>query len=198
MIKKLIIKIKPLYRALKYFKRKWIGVDDDERGISGKELQIVLDYSKEGGLFLEIGCSLGQTTKRLSEKGFVVGIDPYIIDERGLISGMYWEDMTRKFMESISLKNVCYFPMKSEDVKPIWEKLFKGEFDLIFVDGLHTYEQVKKDYDWLKHLKRDGYIIFHDTHFPKIDKFIQELPMKELELIKVEGGAKVFRRKQDE
>ena len=39
----------------------------------------------------------------------------------------------------------------------------KIEFDIIYVDGLHTYEQVKKDADnaW-KFLKPDGIIIGHD------------------------------------
>lgn len=36
-------------------------------------------------------------------------------------------------------------------------------FDVIFIDGLHTYEQVRKDtINSLKFLKKGGYIFFHD------------------------------------
>lgn len=39
----------------------------------------------------------------------------------------------------------------------------KKEFDVIFIDGLHTYEQVQKDIiNSLKVLKKSGIILFHD------------------------------------
>ena len=42
-------------------------------------------------------------------------------------------------------------------------------FDCIFIDGLHEYEQVKRDIDnSLKYLNSEGYIILHDTLPDKI------------------------------
>ena len=39
----------------------------------------------------------------------------------------------------------------------------KKKFDLIFIDGLHVYHQVKKDIlNSLKFLKKDGFILVHD------------------------------------
>ena len=39
----------------------------------------------------------------------------------------------------------------------------KESFDLIFIDGLHEYEQVKKDIvNSIKHLNKEGIIILHD------------------------------------
>ena len=47
------------------------------------------------------------------------------------------------------------------------------EIDLAFIDGNHTYEGVKKDFENLKHSK---YIIFHDTQAcGGVKKFIEEL-----------------------
>ena len=43
----------------------------------------------------------------------------------------------------------------------------KGMFDVIFVDGLHVYEQVYKDIiNSLKFLNKNGYVICHDMNPP--------------------------------
>jgi SAM-dependent methyltransferase len=43
------------------------------------------------------------------------------------------------------------------------------KYDLILVDGDHSYEGVLKDIQTCKDLlKKDGYIIFHDTNAPQI------------------------------
>lgn len=40
----------------------------------------------------------------------------------------------------------------------------KKKFDCIFIDGLHTYKQVKKDIkNSLKYLNQNGFVILHDT-----------------------------------
>jgi len=191
-IKKFVLRIKPLYRILKYFKRRFQGINDNARGVAGKELEVLLKYAKKDGLFLEIGCAFGQTTRRLSEKGFVVGIDPYIVDERNQIMGEYFEDITNIFLKNILGRKVCYFPLKSEIGEIFWSKVSGKHFDFIFIDGLHTYEQVKKDYFWLKHLKKGGYIAFHDTNMGEIKKFISESPMKDLKLVDEQDSLKVF------
>lgn len=62
----------------------------------------------------------------------------------------------------------------------------KNKFDLIFVDGLHVYEQVKQDIlNSLECLNENGIIIAHDT-FPKNEyEERYEYTIDEQELIKV-------------
>jgi len=193
-----IVRIKPLYRTLKKIKRKLIGISEDSRCLSKKEVNFLLEYAKEGGYFLEVGCAFGQTTKTLSKKGFVVAIDPFPFYERNQVMGEYFEDIVVEFMKNIQGENICFFPLKSEDVEHNWKRFVNKKFDFIFIDGLHTYEQIKKDYAWVNHLKEDGYILFHDTNMPQIDKFIKEKPMKELDLIEQFSSIKVFRKKRGE
>lgn len=62
------------------------------------------------------------------------------------------------------------FPRKSEDSLLIMTsddffKFNKKRFDIIFIDGLHTYEQVKSDFDnSLKSLNEGGVIVLHDMN----------------------------------
>jgi len=59
----------------------------------------------------------------------------------------------------------------------IFFKENKVIFDVIFIDGLHTYEQCKKDFlNSIKFLKEDGIIIFHDL-LPR-NSMEQQVPRK--------------------
>ena len=51
----------------------------------------------------------------------------------------------------------------------------KPQIALAFIDGDHTYEQVKKDFDnvW-EHVVKDGYIFLHDTNPPSEEWTVPE------------------------
>jgi len=60
---KIIIKIKPLYRAIKNFQRNWRGFGGTPKGVSGEELDFLLAHVKQDGKFLEVGTAFGETPK---------------------------------------------------------------------------------------------------------------------------------------
>ena len=58
-------------------------------------------------------------------------------------------------------------PLKGGTIKKTSDEFFKtnsNKFDIIFIDGLHEYDQVKKDIlNSLKFLNKDGVILCHDS-----------------------------------
>lgn len=46
------------------------------------------------------------------------------------------------------------------------------DFNFAFVDGMHTYENVKHDFEMVKWC---GRVLFHDVNMPEIKKFVEEI-----------------------
>lgn len=76
-------------------------------------------------------------------------------------------------------KKVGVDPVSGGNIKTTSDIFFKNNkdtFDIIFIDGLHQYEQVKKDiYNSLKFLNKNGVILIHDC-MPC--SFIRQVPMR--------------------
>lgn len=68
--------------------------------------------------------------------------------------------------------NVFLYVGKSEDILPT----LKREFDFIFIDGDHSYEAVKKDFEMALDLcVVGGRIVFHDYEKPCVKEAIDEI-----------------------
>jgi len=75
-------------------------------------------------------------------------------------------DTRRRLYESIENEFGDYWKMIIGDShrQDIYEKIKDIEFDLIFIDGDHSYEGVKKDFEmYVPLLKDGGLILMHDT-----------------------------------
>lgn len=85
-----------------------------------------------------------------------------------------------QIFSNISVKNkIGVDPSRGGNVRTTSDEFFKSnkqKFDVIFVDGLHYYEQVKRDVEnSLNVLKNNGIIIIHDM-LPK-NKLHTEVPI---------------------
>jgi hypothetical protein len=93
--------------------------------------------------YLEIGVFQGENirkVKALHKNGVDPGVEGYVVPE-------------------------VDYPMTSDE----FFELIKGhediKYDIIFIDGLHEYFQVKKDIEnSLKHLQPNGFIVMHDCN----------------------------------
>ena len=73
-----------------------------------------------------------------------------------------------------NVSNIEFIKGEFDEVAKTWDK----QIDILHVDGLHTYEAVKNDFEtWSKFCHDDSIILFHDTvSFPHtVGKFFDEL-----------------------
>jgi predicted O-methyltransferase YrrM len=108
---------------------------------------------------VEIGVLNGHTTKFILEntKANVYGIDPIIPDsmDSALIGS---EDKINELVTKFS--NFTFIKDYSYNVVKNWDK----KIDYIFIDGDHTYDAVKQDFEqWYPHVKVGGIISIHDS-----------------------------------
>lgn len=97
--------------------------------------------------YLEIGVQVPGLNFDNVKCGYKVGVDP---------ADDIWSDQGTIFqMTSDVFLNEAAYSLGYND----------NQFDLIFIDGLHTAEQVKKDFEGcLKYLSPNGFICLHDCN----------------------------------
>lgn len=119
----------------------------------GYQLYSLADQIK-GGRIVEIGSYSGRSSIILGSVANKNGTRLCCVDT-------FQETPKEKFIENMRLAGVVYglLAMTSEKASYI----YKHKIDLLFVDGDHRYEGVKKDCElWLPKLKPGGYVCFHD------------------------------------
>ena len=92
-------------------------------------------------------------------------------------SGFYEEEV---FDLVSDIKNECYRDLKINLMRKFFDEAlhdFQDEsIDLLHIDGLHTYEAVKHDFEtWLPKVKKDGVVFFHDICEKKDDFGVYKL-----------------------
>lgn len=132
----------------------------------------LINYVKKHGKteemsMIEIGSYAGESTKIFSENfKSVIAIDPFIndYDPNDLTCNFMPLDKVYDVFKDVLKKhsNIKHIRMTSDDAI---NELIGKKFDFIYIDGLHTYEQIKKDINnYLPLLKNDCLIAGHDYH----------------------------------
>lgn len=110
------------------------------------------------GLAIEIGCFQGWTSRYLARYcGELICIDPWDGEQDGSDERIY-----QAFLKNTAeFDNITVIRAKSQDAKV---DQYKGKVDLIFVDGLHTYDGCITDLRKFEPLLSDtGTIFVHDA-----------------------------------
>lgn len=116
---------------------------------------------------IEIGSYAGESTTIFAEEfKEVISIDPFINDYDPNDITCQYMDLTNvynTFISNISkYENIKHIRKTSDDA---YFDLENEKFDFIYIDGMHTYDQVSKDINnYKKLIKNDGFLSGHDYH----------------------------------
>src|SRR3954451_6079901 len=117
------------------------------------------------GTVLELGVRGGNSTVAL-----LAGLE-----ERG---GMLWSVDVDPESAAVFSGHAqwCFVLADSRDVRPLGEAGLPDELDVLFIDTIHTYEQVRDELAiWGDRVVDGGVILFHDTDsYPPIRRAISE------------------------
>jgi len=100
------------------------------------------------------------------EDGVVTFIDPSLVDS-------FWRepDVVQQYFEQHGVSNVRHFGMTTQECVESKHYRELGEVGLVFVDGYHTEEQARFDYEaFAPMLASNGFVLFHDSMVVRDDK----------------------------
>jgi hypothetical protein len=128
-----------------------------------------------------LGCSLFSFVQAVKDgklKTRLDAVDTWKGDEH---AGFYPEQV---FVTLNEIKQSYYSDVDIHLIRTTFDKAAKkyskGSIDILHIDGRHTYEDVKHDFEtWVDKVKDDGIILFHDSAVKKWGFGIYKL-MKEL------------------
>lgn len=133
-------------------------------------------FCNRKGSMIEIGSYIGDSTVIFaSHFGSVISIDPYVsgYDQNDLASEMdNMDDVYRIFKYRIDgLSNVTHHRLTSD----AFAAQNKPLVDLVYIDGVHTYEQVKRDIiNYLPMVAKGGVIAGHDYSWEGVRQAVHE------------------------
>jgi hypothetical protein len=125
---------------------------------------------------VDLGVDWGHSTFYLAEMeiGDVYGVDSFEGDNHAGIRDTF--EYVTSTKEKYKFDNITFIKGYFDQVASTWDK----QIDILHIDGFHTYDAVKNDYEtWKGFLKEESVVIFHDTEaFPAdVGKFFDELEM---------------------
>lgn len=129
-------------------------------------------------VIVDLGVDFGYSTFcfSLPQIGRVYGIDSFDGDPMAGYKNTF--EYVKEKRKQLELENVIFIKGYFGLVAKQW----KLPIDILHIDGYHTYNAVKNDYDtWSKFVKDDGIILFHDTYVQKpgyeVDRFFNEIDL---------------------
>jgi predicted O-methyltransferase YrrM len=134
------------------------GFDHPASQVTDRELQLLLKYSRDARVTVELGCYEGKTSTALAANnlGRVFSIDPFF---RGRLGICYGEQIARIYCKRLRLKNLKFVKGCSYEVAAG----FREPIDFLFVDANHDYDAIKRDWeDWAPKVRNGGVIALHD------------------------------------
>lgn len=176
--------------------RKWKSILNKINKIEGllipgqeKALYALASSLSEGATIVEIGCFKGKSTACLAfgcpKNAHIFAIDTFEGNKEDFLKGVQFSggNFFNQFVRNIKKLRLSskITPLRgfSEDIGKEW----KRSIDLLFIDGSHVYEDVKKDFElFFPWVKPGGVVAFHDVtpEFPGVYRVWNDIAKKKL------------------
>jgi predicted O-methyltransferase YrrM len=136
---------------------------------SPNEAELLAELASGQRTVVEIGVYEGSSAlvlcRALSPDADLHLIDPFV-DESGWALPAGWgasASATRRVVARAGGPRVHWHVERSQDVGRRWSE----RVDVVFVDGDHSPEGVREDWEvWHRHVRQGGYVAFHDAREP--------------------------------
>ena len=156
---------KTLIHTLKYF----LGLEESHTQTSQKERDALASLAMRANKVLEIGVYEGNATKLLASSmlktRILYAVDPFFTGNLGISYGLLITKSqirrAKKLNNGVTVEVIKDFSYNAASNYSL------NNFDLIFIDGDHSIEGIKRDWaDWSDRLNQGGFIALHDTRVP--------------------------------
>lgn len=146
------------------------------------------------GEIVEIGSYLGNSTVYLAlAGGHVHAVDPHTEESMLQVPGSTrTSDQFQENLRTFGVADrVTYHRATSVDAARDWSG---GPVRLLFIDGLHTYDDVRADYAaWRPHLAPDHVVLFDDDLWVEVETAVDDLRREERPAVfRRRGGQAMF------
>ena len=149
------------------------------------DYQILHKFAKNRKVKVEIGTAHGLSSMVLSQHGGKV----FTIDNHLAYTGNFSSSHKSKIVSNyLSLYSNGSIVTIYNDSVAESEKWDNKSIDLLYIDGGHSYRQVKADYRaWIPKVKKDAVILFHDIHedTPGVLQFYNKDIQKEIKMKRI-------------
>ncbi len=134
-----------------------------QKGEAGFLQSLIIELPKNPSI-LEIGTFKGWSAILMAKSRLdtnIITLDPHVgIPEDGLSSSP--EEVINNLTVMEVRKHILHLQISSQDFIP--KDYFPTNYDLIFIDGDHTFAGVEHDFKkFLPYVKDNGIILFHDN-----------------------------------
>lgn len=152
----------------------YLGFDKPHSQTTENEKKAISKYAANSKAAVEIGVYEGVNTvniaKQINSGALLYAIDPFV---KGRLGICYYEKIAKLQVKKNAVAGkIKFISAYSPEAAP----LVPGQVDFIFIDGDHSIEGIKKDWDlYAGKVQPGGYMLLHDTRVPAHDPSVAQL-----------------------